>query len=171
MISLVFLLLIGCNPSQSTIAPHEKTITVNSPTVSDSQSTQNTTQTDTERSSTVQPTAIPSVTTVPMISTLDAYNLININKENPNFIIVDVRTVAEFKNEHIANGINIDYYSPDINSIVGKLDKNRQYLIYCRTGIRGAGVTLIMVDSGFKEVYNLSGGIVQWIQDGYPTVN
>ena len=123
------------------------------------------------QSSTVQPTATLSAMAVPMISTLDAYNLIQKNKDNPDFIIIDVRTVDEFNSGHLANAINLDYYSPDFKSNISRLDRNKQYLVYCRTGIRGAAATQIMVDLGFKDVYNLSGGIVQWIQDGYATVS
>ena len=140
-LSLSLLLLGGCTPSQSTVT------------------------TDT------QPIVTSSAIAVPTFSTLDAYNLIQKNKDNSDFIIIDVRTVDEFNSGHIANAINIDYYSPDFESIIGKLDRNRQYLVYCRTGIRGAAATQIMVGLDFKEVHNLSGGIIQWIQDGYTIVN
>jgi rhodanese-related sulfurtransferase len=170
-VSLVLLLLTGCTPSQSTTTPQGNTIIVTSPTDSVLQTTQNTTQPTTEKLSTVQPTTTPSVIDVPTISTLDAYNLIQNNKDNPSFIIIDVRTVDEFNSGHIANAINMDYYAADFKSIIGKLDINKQYLVYCRTGIRGTGATQIMVDLDFKDVHNLLGGIVQWINDRYLTVN
>jgi rhodanese-related sulfurtransferase len=122
------------------------------------------------KSNTPQPTTTPAPIAIPTISTLDAYNLIQKNKDNPDFIIIDVRTADEFKGGHIPNAINMDYYSPDFKSDVGKLDRNKQYLVYCGTGIRGAEATRIMVDIGFKEVDNLSGGTVQWIKDGHATV-
>ena len=99
---------------------------------------------------------------------LDAYNLIQKNKSNPDFIILDVRTTDEFNTGYIAGAINIDYYATDFKTNIGKLDRNRQYLVYCRTGIRAAASVQIMLDLGFKQVQNLAGGITAWIQDGYP---
>ena len=101
----------------------------------------------------------------------DAYNLIQQNLNNPGFIIIDVRTADEFNSGHIAGAINIDYESPQFTADVSKLDKNKQYLVYCATGIRGAAATQIMISLGFKDVQNMAGGITAWIQDGYPTVD
>jgi rhodanese-related sulfurtransferase len=124
-----------------------------------------TTQTSSYPGTTLAPTS-----DVPTVTTLDAYNLIQKNMGNPDFAILDVRTVDEFNSGHIASAIDIDYYSPEFQSSISKLDKNKRYLVYCKTGIRGAASTRIMIDLGFKEVQNLSGGITQWIQDGYPII-
>lgn len=116
-----------------------------------------------------QPGVNTAVTTaVPSISIKDASNLIKKNNLNPDFIIVDLRTPDEFNSGYLANAVNIDYYSPDFKSNIDKLDRNREYLVYCRSGIRGAAATQIMIDLGFTKVYNLSGGIVQWIDAGNP---
>jgi len=127
------------------------------------------TPTTTQYSSSLVPT-ITSAPSVPAITAADAYTLIQKNGSNPNFVILDVRTAAEFEGGHISSAINIDYYSPDFQSIVSKLDKNKQYVIYCAVGMRGAAATGIMVNLGFSEVQNITGGITRWIQDGYPTV-
>jgi rhodanese-related sulfurtransferase len=127
------------------------------------------TQSITQTSSTSK-TILPSTADIPIITTLDAYNLIRKNAGNPDFIILDVRTPDEFKSGHIADAINIDYYAPDFQTNIGELDKNKQYLVYCRTGIRAAAAVRLMTELGFKEVQNLAGGIVQWMQDVYPTV-
>ena len=169
IISLILFLPLfaGCSPAQTTVTPQEKTVNPTSPADSVSQATQNTTQPTTVQITTTQPTVTPPAVTVPTISTQDAFVLI---QKNPGLIIIDVRTADEFNSEHIANAINMDYYSPDFKSIVDKLDKNKQYLIYCRSGVRGTGATKIMLDIGFKDIYNLTGGIIRWIQDGSPTV-
>lgn len=115
-------------------------------------------------------TASATIPAVPTISPLEAYDLIQKNWGNASFILLDVRTPDEFNSGHIANAINLDYYSPDFKSLVGKLDRSNQYLVYCRTGIRGAFATRIMLDLGFKEALNLSGGITRWVREGYPVV-
>lgn len=115
-------------------------------------------------------TTTPNTQNAPTISAADAYNLIQQNLNNPDFIILDVRTADEFNSGHIAGAINIDYYSSNFQADIGKLDKNKQYLVYCRTGIRGEAATQIMISLGFADVQNMAGGITAWIQDGYPIV-
>ncbi len=106
---------------------------------------------------------------IPSISTEDASTLIEKNQNNPDFTIIDVRTAGEFNGGHLAEAVNVDYYSPDFKSMVDKLNRNKEYLIYCQTGIRGRSATQIMLDMGFTKVHNLSGGIVEWMNAGYPT--
>ena len=123
----------------------------------------------------VAPSVIPAPTLSPIplsptITAQDAFSLIQSNTGNPGLVIIDVRTAAEFSGGHIANAINMDYYSPDFTSKVGTLDRNNRYVVYCRTGIRGAAATQIMRDISFTQVQNLTGGLDQWIRDGYPTV-
>ncbi|GAG61557.1 unnamed protein product [marine sediment metagenome] len=45
----------------------------------------------------------------------EAYILIQENKDNPNFVILDVRTPEEFLGEYIENSVNLDYYSSDFH--------------------------------------------------------
>jgi rhodanese-related sulfurtransferase len=119
----------------------------------------------------VTPTTTSSSIPLPLaITTQDAFSLIQANKTNPGLVILDVRTAAEFSGGHIANAVNIDYYSPDFRANVGTLDRNNRYVVYCRTGIRGAAATQIMQEIGFTQVQNLTGGLDQWVLDGYPTV-
>ena len=80
-----------------------------------------------------------------------------------NAIIIDVRTPKEFEISSIPNSINIDFYNPqNFMQEIEKLDKNSSYYVYCRTGIRSANSCQLMSELGFKNVYNLVGGIVEW---------
>jgi len=101
------------------------------------------------------------------ITPKEALALIQANKGNPNFIIIDVRTPEEYRTEHIEGAINIDY-SEAFKTKIANLDKTKTYLIYCRTGHR-SGITLkMMQELGFRRVYNMIGGIIQWREEGYP---
>ncbi|MFO7890052.1 MAG: rhodanese-like domain-containing protein [bacterium] len=102
------------------------------------------------------------------MSAEEAYQLIQDNKTNDDFMIIDVRTESEFDQGHIQDAINIDYYSPDFTELLDDLDKNKTYLIYCRSGNRSGNTLNKMENLGFKEVYNLVGGINTWIEKGYP---
>jgi rhodanese-related sulfurtransferase len=102
------------------------------------------------------------------INVQDAYKLIQSNQDNSNFIIIDVRTAGEFSGGHLPSAVNMDYYSSDFKSNIGKLDRNKDYLVYCQTGIRSTAATQIMADLDFVNVDNLIGGIAQWLNAGYP---
>ena len=109
-------------------------------------------------------------TDAPTITTQDANDLIAKNKNNANFVLLDVRTADEFNGGHIEGAVNIDYYAADFKANISKLDKTKQYVVYCRTGIHGAASVKIMLDLGFKQAQNMAGGITKWMNDGYPTV-
>jgi rhodanese-related sulfurtransferase len=102
------------------------------------------------------------------ISPKEAFNLIQENQGNPDFIIIDVRTPGEFSEGHIEKAINIDFRSETFRNDIDKLNKNKIYLIYCRSGNRSRGALSAMVELDFREVYHLSVGIVGWIEGGYP---
>jgi rhodanese-related sulfurtransferase len=104
------------------------------------------------------------------ITTKEAYKLIRENKNNKNFVIIDVRTDAEFKEGHIENAINMDYYGGDVfEKNLNQLDKNKSYAIYCRSGHRSGLAFKIMEKLGFNEVYNF-GALTDWISAGYKIV-
>jgi len=103
------------------------------------------------------------------ITPKEAYILIQENKDNPNFLILDVRTPEEFLGEYIENAVNLDYYSDTFRSDLDKLDKNKTFLIYCRSGRRSENALNIMKELDFREVYNMLGGIIKWKSEGLPT--
>ena len=104
------------------------------------------------------------------IGVQEAFKLIQSNQGNPDFIIVDIRTPEEFNEGHIENAVNIDFYSETFVEDLDKLDKKKTYFIYCRSGNRSGKAMPVMKDLGFKEVYNLSVGIKEWIVEGLPVV-
>lgn len=103
------------------------------------------------------------------LSIKEAYNKIHENKNNPNLVILDVRTTEEYAEGHIENSINIDFNAGYFKTKINKLDKNKTYLVYCRTGNRSGKAIKVMEQLGFKEVYNI-GGIIDWQREGYPVV-
>jgi len=106
--------------------------------------------------------------TIKDVTAKEAFNLIQENKSDPKFIIVDVRTPQEFAEGHIENAINIDFRSDAFKDEVGNLDRTGKYLLYCRIGNRSRGALSVMTGLGFREVYHLSVGIIGWAEAGYP---
>ena len=77
--------------------------------------------------------------------------------------ILDVRTPEEFENARIPNSSNIDFYNPQNFMLeIEKLNKDNYYYVYCRTGVRSANSCVLMKELGFKNIFNLVGGIVEW---------
>ncbi|HEB29524.1 MAG TPA: rhodanese-like domain-containing protein [Spirochaetes bacterium] len=104
------------------------------------------------------------------VSAEGTLELIEENAENPDFVILDVRTPSEFKDGHLENAENLDYYADTFKDELGKLDKNKTYLIYCKTGNRSGKSLKIMDEMGFTKVYNMLGGFKDWSSKGLPFV-
>lgn len=83
-----------------------------------------------------------------------------------NAILVDVRTQDEYNSGYIENSLNIDYLSNDFSGNIEKLDKNIPIILYCRSGKRSSMSANKLSKLGFKEIYNLDGGILKWIEIG-----
>ena len=105
------------------------------------------------------------------ITVHEAYQLIQNNIDNSGFVIIDIRTETEYNSGHIENAINLNYYSSTFREDLDQLDKTKMYLIHCKSGGRSAGAFNTMKELEFMEVYNMPGGINQWISEGYPVVN
>ena len=83
--------------------------------------------------------------------------------ETDDHIILDVRTSEEFEELRLPNSINIDFYNPkNFIQELEKLDKNKSYYVYCKTGNRSATTCDLMKEIGFTKTYNLLGGIAEW---------
>ncbi|MDH5695114.1 MAG: rhodanese-like domain-containing protein [Dehalococcoidia bacterium] len=95
----------------------------------------------------------------------EAFTLI---QDKPDIVIIDVRTPQEFAEGHIEGAINLDIYSETFRDELNKLDRNKTYLVYCLSGGRSAGALDIMTELGFREVYNMLGGINKWTAEGLP---
>jgi len=107
--------------------------------------------------------------TIESISTESGYEMIRKNAGNPEFEILDVRTPGEYADGHINNALNLDFTATSFRDSLEKLDRNKTYMVYCRTGNRSSQAVNIMDELGFKKVYHL-GGIVDWEKMGYPIV-
>ncbi len=81
-------------------------------------------------------------------------------------VLVDVRTEDEYNSGYIENSLNIDYFSNDFSVNADKLDKNTPIILYCRSGKRSSMSANKISKLGFKEIYNLQGGILEWIEEG-----
>ena len=78
-------------------------------------------------------------------------------------IILDVRTVEEYEEISIPNAILANILEPnEFIDVVEKLEKKTKIFVYCRSGIRSQKACTVLDQLGFKETYNLNGGILEW---------
>ena len=104
------------------------------------------------------------------ITAEEASELILENEGNPDFMIIDVRTPSEYADGHIENSVLVDFNADDFEQKIGEFDRDGKYLVYCRSGNRSSRALSVMEDLGFKEVYNMLGGIGAWTAAGFLTV-
>jgi len=103
-----------------------------------------------------------------VISSQQAADVILALQDDPEFILLDIRTPAEVEAGHISGAVNLDFYSSAFRDNLAALDRDKIYLIYCRSANRTGQAYNIMEELGFERVYDMGGGISQWISAGYP---
>lgn len=81
---------------------------------------------------------------------------------DPEIILMDVRTPEETADGKIEGAMELDFRSPDFAQKLDELDKEKTYLIYCRSGNRSGQACDMMAKKGFKKLYNLDGGFMAW---------
>ncbi len=89
-------------------------------------------------------------------------------KEANQPILLDVRTQGEFAQGHIHNAQLMDIFSSDFKSRANSLDKSKPVFVYCKAGSRSNSAVDILSDLGFKEIYDLDGGILAWTKSNKP---
>ncbi|MCB0432940.1 MAG: rhodanese-like domain-containing protein [Mangrovimonas sp.] len=78
-------------------------------------------------------------------------------------VIIDVRTQQEVTMGMVPKALHIDIYrGKEFIDELDKLDRNKNYYVYCRSGNRSGQACSIMEQMGFKTAYNLMGGMLEW---------
>lgn len=85
-------------------------------------------------------------------------------ENDENAVIIDVRTQYEYKMGHIPNSNLIDIMNPAFLQEIEKLDKNKNYYLYCRSGNRSYHAGMAMLQMGFGNVSHLQNGIIDWYE-------
>ena len=80
--------------------------------------------------------------------------------------LVDVRTKEEFLEGHLHKAQNICITDDDFKEKVAKLDKDHPVYVYCKGGGRSAKAAQILKEMGFKEIYDMEGGLMNWQNQG-----
>ena len=149
---IISLLFAGCAAPTTGIAPKTED------QISESTTNQNTTA---EESSETAGEAKPSVMAITPKEVFD------ILSEGKDYFLLDVRTPEEYSEGHIEGATLIPV--AELEGRLGELPEDKPIIVYCRSGNRSRTAANILIENGFKEVYDM-GGIVDWQAEGYPVV-
>jgi rhodanese-related sulfurtransferase len=94
----------------------------------------------------------------------EVYRILGDGKD---YILLDVRSVDEYKSGHIGGALLIPV--SELEGRLGELPESRPVIVYCKSGVRSSNAAGILIDNGFKDVYDM-GGINGWKERGYPVV-
>ena len=86
------------------------------------------------------------------------------------YTVIDVRTKEEYDAGHIKGALNFDYYNDDFEEKIEEAlkDKDKPYIVYCRTGMRSLYSAEILEELGYTNVTNMKGGFLAWQSAGKP---
>jgi rhodanese-related sulfurtransferase len=82
--------------------------------------------------------------------------------KQPNTVVLDVRTQAEYAEAHIAGAVLLNVNDPEFAKKIAELDKSKTYLVHCRSGVRSVTACNTMSSLSFPHLYNMVGGITAW---------
>lgn len=99
---------------------------------------------------------------VPLISVEDLKKL---NKQS--IYILDAREEDEFNVSHIKNARHVGYFWFDMRKIYD-IPQNSKIVLYCSVGFRSEKIAYKLLNAGYKHVYNLYGGLFEWVNQGNP---
>ena len=87
----------------------------------------------------------------------------NIMDSDSKIILIDVRSKQELDDIMINGVVNYDFNSDEFENSVLGLDIDKTYYVICRSGRRSGITTELMLENGFKNVFNIKGGMIKWI--------
>lgn len=87
-----------------------------------------------------------------------------------NQTVLDIRTPQEFASGHIEGAININLFDKTFETKLLKFDKTKPLFIYCRSGNRTTKASKRASNLGFEEIYDLQGGLKNWVKKEYKII-
>lgn len=101
-------------------------------------------------------------------SSLSAKEFAEKLKALPEAPVIDVRTAEEFSSGHLNHAVNYDWNDSQFEQQIQTLDKSKPVFVYCLSGGRSAAAASKMRADGFKEVYEMEGGMMKWRNENLP---
>lgn len=103
------------------------------------------------------------------LAPLAAQKLIEENRDNAKFVIIDLRTQREFDEGHIEGAKQIHYYATNFMRVMSEIDRESTLFLYCQKGRQSPLAFRALQRLRFAQIFILDGGIEEWINAGLPT--
>ena len=86
-------------------------------------------------------------------------------EDNENIVLYDIRSEGEVAQGIIKDSIYIPMHLIPLK--LNEIPKDKDVILYCRSGVRSYHACKFLMQEGFDNVYNLAGGIISWARTGY----
>ena len=96
------------------------------------------------------------------VSVEQARKLLDERGGKADFVVLDVRTPAEFAGGHLPGAVNLDIQTHDFETRLTGLDRGKTYLVYCRSGNRSTKAVQTMERMEFPRVFHMREGMIGW---------
>ncbi|ALI97683.1 rhodanese-like domain-containing protein [Rufibacter tibetensis] len=95
---------------------------------------------------------------------------VKLKQQPSDILLLDIRTPSEYSVSHI-NSARFLHFDKVRDQELQRLPKNKTLVVYCSVGYRSERIGERLKALGYPAVYNLYGGIFQWVNEGLPIVN
>jgi rhodanese-related sulfurtransferase len=95
----------------------------------------------------------------------EVYKMLSSNKD---YFILDVRSKEEFDSGHIEGAYLIPV--SELENRLAELPQDKPIIVHCMSGSRSTSAANILLEKGFKEIFNMKGGITEWQSKGFPVI-
>ncbi|MDQ6962809.1 MAG: rhodanese-like domain-containing protein [Mariprofundaceae bacterium] len=82
------------------------------------------------------------------------------------FAFLDVRSIEEYNQGHIAGAIHIPIQQ--LAQRLNELPKDKRLYVHCEAGVRSAKAAALLIDSGIRNIENMPAGMAGWRDAAYP---
>lgn len=103
-----------------------------------------------------------------MVTEIDSETLQARLSKGEELLLLDVRTPSEVSQGTLPNALHIPMAVIPVRS--SELPKDREIVVYCRSGARSYHTCQFLAQQGFENTVNLRGGIIAWARHGYEVV-
>lgn len=97
--------------------------------------------------------------------------LTQLRKSVKNIKLLDTREASEFSISHLQNAIFTGYDNFELEKIEDQINKHDTIVVYCSIGVRSEDIGEQLQKAGYKTIFNLYGGIFDWVNKGYQVYN
>ncbi len=101
------------------------------------------------------------------VKEIDASQLAQwVDEDGHKMRVIDVRQMEEIRTGTVPKAEALPLHTLPIK--VHELPKDEKLVMVCRSGARSAQACMFLQQHGFSNVYNLRGGMMGWVQSGFP---